>query len=77
MSVFVDIVQYLKTEIYTHLVTAFDLLPPLVISMPFGTGTITLSQLLALIITLFVIFYVTVFPILVLYRSFKRLGGIL
>lgn len=77
MNAFLDLMLHLINGLYSPLITAFDEIPMLSIQIVFGTGYITLGQLLATIIVLTIYFGLAYFPTYFIYKAFKRLMSVM
>lgn len=69
-----NIVDIIKNGFYTPLVTALNRIDVMSIEVTFGLGVMQLSEIIAISITLFLIFLIMFAPIWLTIKVIKRLG---
>lgn len=77
MNAFLDLMIELVNGLYTPLLTALEELEVLTIQIVLGTGYVTLAQVIASFIALFIYFAIAYYPTSFLIKAIKRLFGVM
>jgi len=77
MNAFLDLMIELINGLYTPLLTALNELDVLTIEVVFGTGLVTIAQLLSAGLTLFIYFALAYYPTSFIIKAIKKLIGVM